>query len=90
MVLRRLSSTEALQSGNKNRKWLSAINAGQELLHPITKPFYSGTIGLEQGDTIATFGSCFAMNILRAFPGCLNIIKLFENKLFTQFINAYS
>ena len=82
MVLSRLSSTEALQSRNKNRKWPSANYAGQELLHPITKPFYSGTVGIEQGDTIATFGSCFAMNILRAFPGCLNTIKLFEDKNF--------
>ena len=77
MVLRRLSSTEALQSRNKNRKWPSVNRAGKELLQPITKPFYSGKLRIEESDTIATFGSCFAISILRAFPGCLNIIKLF-------------
>ena len=88
MVLCRLSSTQALQSRNKNRKWPSVNRPGKELLHPITKPYYNGKLRIEESDIIATFGSCFAMSILRAFPGFMNIIKLFEHELFQTTENS--
>lgn len=79
MALCMLDGSTALTSLNKNRKWPSVGRQGSETLNPIARPYYSGFLTLETEDCIATFGSCFAVNILHALPASLKVIRIPEH-----------